>query len=235
MPPAPTGAVNDYAGLLTAAERARLEAVLQERNRATGAQVAIAIFPSLEGESLEDFSNRLARQWRVGQQGLDNGVVLTVFVADRKARLEVGYGAEGSVTDAVTSDILRNVLAPRFREGQYARGLQDAVAAVFQHIEATPPDKRARPRASRGPNVPVVGFFVLLGVIVLILFRDARSNVSTARRNVYTARGGGWYTPIIVPPVGGGWGGGGSSGGDPGGGFSGGGGDFGGGGASGSW
>jgi uncharacterized protein len=236
VPPAPTGAVSDYAGLLSAADRARLDSLIRERNQATGAQMAVAIFPSLEGESLEDFSIRLAEQWRIGQKGLDNGVILVVFVADRKVRFEVGYGLEGSVTDAVTSAIIGRVLAPRFREGQYARGLEEAVAAVFQRVEATPADKRPGPRRTRGTHLPVIGFFALLGVIAFILWRDASSAVSSARRNAYTARGQGWYTPIIMPP-GGGWGGGGWGGGSggSGGGFSGGGGSFGGGGASGSW
>lgn len=235
MPPAPTGAVSDYAGLLSAPERARLDALIRERTQATGAQMAVAIFPSLEGQSLEDFSIRLAEQWRIGQKGLDNGVILVVFVADRKVRFEVGYGLEGSVTDAATSAIIGNVLAPRFREGQYARGLEDAVAAVFQRVEVTPADRRPGPRRTHGASLPVVGFFVLLGVIAFILWRDASSTVSSARRNVYTAGGRGWYTPIIVPPIGGSGGGGWGGSGGSGGGFSGGGGSFGGGGASGSW
>src|SRR5690606_34925329 len=86
LPPAPTARVNDYADLLPAAEQSRLEAFLAEREAATGAQMAIAIFRSLEGESLEDVSIRLAEQWRIGQKGLDNGVILLVFVEDRQVR-----------------------------------------------------------------------------------------------------------------------------------------------------
>ncbi len=106
IPPAPTARVNDYAGLLAAADRARLEALLTERERATGAQMVIAIFRSLEGESLEDFSIRLAERWRVGQRGLDNGVILLVFLDDRRVRLEVGYGLEPVLPDAVASRII---------------------------------------------------------------------------------------------------------------------------------
>src|SRR2546423_8077760 len=101
MPPAPAGRVNDYAGLLPPADRERLESRLAERERATRAQVVVAIFRSLEGQSLEDFSIRLAQQWRIGQKSLDNGVILLVFVDDRKVRLEVGYGLEPVIPDIV--------------------------------------------------------------------------------------------------------------------------------------
>ena len=126
----PTTRVNDYAGLLAPADRERLEARLTDRERTTGAQMVIAILPSLDGESLEDFSVRLAERWRVGQKALDNGVILLVFVKDRKARLEVGYGLEGAIPDAIAGQIIRERLAPAFREGRYAAGLEVAVNAV---------------------------------------------------------------------------------------------------------
>ena len=90
LPPRPDAHVNDYASVLSSAERQALERSLTEREAATGAQMVIAIFPSLEGESLEDYSVRLAQQWRVGQKALDNGVVLLVFLKERKIRMEVG-------------------------------------------------------------------------------------------------------------------------------------------------
>src|SRR5256712_14113352 len=97
MPPAPTGRVNDYAGLLGAGERERLEALLTERERATGTQMAIAVFRSLEGENLEDVASQLFQKWRVGQKSLDNGVLLVGFVGDGKPRLGAGYGAGGGL------------------------------------------------------------------------------------------------------------------------------------------
>src|SRR5215470_4637372 len=106
-----------------AAARQALERRLTERESATGVQMVIAIFPALEGESLEDYSIRLAQQWRIGQKKLDNGVILLVFLDDRKVRLEVGYGLEPVVTDAAAAQIIRENIAPRFREGRYAAGL----------------------------------------------------------------------------------------------------------------
>src|SRR5207244_1411055 len=127
---------NDYAGLLAAGERGRLEAKLAEYQRATGTQMAIAIFRSLEGESLEDVANRLFQQWRLGQKRLDNGVLLVVFVQDRKLRFEIGYGLEAVVPDAVAGQIIRQVIAPNFRDRRYAAGLGAAADAVYARLAA---------------------------------------------------------------------------------------------------
>jgi len=234
LPPAPTARVNDYAAVLQPADRERLEATLAERERATGVQMVIAVFKSLEGESLEDYSIRLAQRWRIGQKGLDDGLILLVFLQERKVRVEVGYGLEPTITDVVASQIIRERIAPRFREGRYAAGLDAAVAAVFERIEAKASPARARPGGTQLPLVGLVGFLAILGVIAVILLQEAFSSRRFLQRNGYTAGRGGWVPPVIVtPPWGGGWGG---RGGGGGGGFSGGGGGgFGGGGASGDW
>jgi uncharacterized protein len=244
LPPKPDGHINDYAGVLSSGERQALERSLTEREAATGAQMVIAIFPSLEGESLEDYSIRLAQQWRVGQKTLDNGVILLVFLKERKIRMEVGYGLEPVVTDAVAASIERDRIAPRFREGRYAAGLDAAVAAVFERVGAGAGKPAAPPPPGPGRgggSTPVVGFVVLLGVILFIVFRNALGGRG-AGRSGYTAGGQGWQAPVIMSLPwwlgrgrggGGGFGGGGFGGG--GGGFSGGGGGFGGGGASGDW
>jgi uncharacterized protein len=229
--------VNDYAGLLSAPDRQRLEGLLAERERATGAQMVVAIFPSLEGENLEDVSIRLAERWRVGQKSLDNGVILIVFVKDRKVRLEVGYGLEGAIPDAIAGQIIRESVAPAFREGRYAAGLERAVTAVFARIEATPRAERARPK---GPAIGLtqIALLFVVAVIALMALRAAR-RTRGRRPAAYTYSRGSWGAPVIVPPIawgGGGWDGrrgGNNSGG--GGGFSPGGGSFGGGGASGDW
>src|SRR3989442_2904612 len=109
--------------------------------------MAIAIFRSLEGESLEDVANRLFNQWRLGQKGLDNGVLLVVFVQDRKLRFEIGYGLEAVVPDAAAGQIIRQVIAPRFREQRFAAGLEAAVSAIYARIAsggAPPPDELRR-------------------------------------------------------------------------------------------
>jgi uncharacterized protein len=229
--------VNDYGGLLAPAERERLEALLTERERATGAQMVLAVFRSLEGENLEDFSIRLAERWRVGQKTLDNGVILLVFVDDRKMRLEVGYGLEGAIPDAAAGQIIRDTIAPRFREGRYAAGLEGAIRAVFDRIDSTPEPQRARRQPSGGGlRISPVTLLILFGVVAFIALAQLRRR-PRGRLAGYTAGRRGWSAPLIVPPIwwggGGGWGG--RGGGSGGGGFSSGGGSFGGGGASGSW
>jgi uncharacterized protein len=222
--------VNDYAGLLSAAERDGLEQALARGERATGVQMVIAIFPSLEGENLEDTSIRLAQQWRIGQNKLDDGVILVLFLKERRVRLEVGYGLEPVVPDAAAGAIIREVIAPRFRAGQYAKGLDAAVAAVFARVGTPPPRRTAAPAPSPLWMLGLVVLFVGIGIYLL---REAASSQRYARRNVYSTGRDGWHSPpVIVPPIG--WGGGGGGGGDSGG-FSGGGGSFGGGGASGGW
>ena len=137
IPPPPDHRINDYAGVLSADERARLEDTLRARERESSNQIVVAIFRSLQGESLEDYSIRLAQAWRVGQKGLDNGVIFLVFVDDRKMRLEVGYGLEAKLTDALSSQILRQVVAPRFREGKIADGIAAGLDAIEQAIAGT--------------------------------------------------------------------------------------------------
>jgi uncharacterized protein len=231
--------VNDYARLLPASDHQRLESRLAEREQATGAQMVLAIFPSLEGESLEDFSVRVAERWRVGDKGLDNGVILLVFVQERRVRLEVGYGLEPVVTDAVADRIIREAIAPAFREQRYAAGLAAAVDAVYARVETrgAPPARRDTFRVSPW----TLGVLAVFGVVALLLARESMSGRGRARRHAYTAGGRrGWDSPsVIVPPIFGGWGGGRGGGGGGfsggGGGFSAGGGSFGGGGASGQW
>jgi uncharacterized protein len=234
IPPAPAGRINDYAGELSAAERDRLEQKLAARERGSSNQVVVAIFRSLEGESLEDFSIRLAQAWRIGQKGLDNGVIFLVFLDDRKMRIEVGYGLEATLTDAIAGSIIRNVVAPRFREGRVADGVSAGIDAIDQAIAGTyraaDASSGRKPAAHRSrtliPLLVVVGG--LLWIIVPALFVS-----SAARRRGWTGASSGWGGGTGGPFLGGGgWSGGGSSGGGFGGG---GGGSFGGGGASGSW
>jgi uncharacterized protein len=229
----PTQRVNDYAGLLAPDAQQRLERTLAGREAATGAQMVIAIFPSLEGESLEDFGIHLAERWRVGQKSLDNGVILLVFVRERRVRMEVGYGLEPVITDAVAAQIIRETIAPRFREQRYAAGLEAAVQAVFARVETkgAPAGRRGAARGMSPWTLAVLGVF---GVVVLIMLLDAMTG-GRGRRNAYVAGGGrGWNSPtVIVPPIWGSGGGAGRGGGDSG--FSVGGGGFGGGGASGDW
>ena len=227
--------MNDYAGLLSPAERERLETLLTERERAAGPQMAIAVFKSLDGESLEDVANRLFQKWRLGSKALDNGVLLVLFVEDRKVRIEVGYGLEATLTDAVSAQIIREALAPRFREQRYAAGFEATVNAIYERI-ASPQLLAKKAESRRGLSTREIYLLFFLACVG-ITFVSLAWNVShqrgyTAGRRGWRSSGtGGWYGG----GYGGGWGGGGWSGGGGGGGFSGGGGSSGGGGASGSW
>jgi uncharacterized protein len=231
VPPPPDRRVNDYAGALTPADRDRIEQQLIAREGASRNQVVVAVFRSLQGESLEGYSIRLAQAWRIGQKGLDNGVIFLVFLDDRKMRIEVGYGLEGSLTDAITSSILRDVVAPRFREGRTADGIAAGLDAIDRAIAGTyvrpPPASQER----RGIDLGFRELAALFVVFVLIsILVQNRMQSAVVRRRGWTGGSSGWGGPFIG---GGGFGGG--SGGDSGGGFSGGGGSFGGGGSSGSW
>jgi uncharacterized protein len=232
VPPPPDRRISDYAGVLSSAEKARLEQKLIERERGSSNQVVVAIFRSLEGESLEEFSIRLAQAWRIGRKGLDNGVIFLVFLDDRKMRIEVGYGLEATLTDATSSSIIRNVVAPRFREGRIADGITGGLDAIDQAIAGTyqEPTTASRTKWPLGASWTLILLLVLFGGLAWVIL-PALFASSATRRHGWTGGSGGWGGPYIG---GGGWsGGGGHSGGD--GGFSGGGGGFGGGGASGNW
>jgi uncharacterized protein len=182
---------------------------------------------------MEDFTVRTAEAWRVGRQKLDNGLLLFVFVKERKLRIEVGYGLEGAVPDALAKRIIDETIVPRLRQGDPAAGLEAGIDAL---IAATRGEYKGERRSrSRPPGALGVGFLIFLIVLMIVLSRLGRAASWSYDHNGWHRRGGwggGWG-------AGGGWssgGGGGGGGGDSGGGgFSGGGGSFGGGGASGDW
>jgi uncharacterized protein len=132
------GRVNDLAELIDAEREARIEAKLAELEQRTGAQVAILTVESLEGEPLEDYSLRVAQTWGLGREAADDGVLLLIAEQDRKMRLEVGYGLEGTLTDALSGRILDNVLRPRFRAGQFGEGIEEAAGAVEAVVSGNP-------------------------------------------------------------------------------------------------
>ena len=137
IPPVPATRVNDYVGLLTPVERGQLEETLIRGEQQTRAQMVVAIFGSLQGENLEDYSRQLAKAWRVGREGVNDGVVLVIFMKERKMRLAVGDGLKQAIPDAAASDILATVVASRFRTGEYLLGLQEATRTIFRRIQAT--------------------------------------------------------------------------------------------------
>lgn len=135
VPPRAKGYVNDYAQVLSTTDINHLNRRLQQYELLTSNQVVVAIFKSLEGESIEDFSIRLAEKWKVGQRGKDNGVILSIFIQDRQMRIEVGYGLEGALPDALAGQIITREISPAFKEGKMSEGITLGVNAIMQAIQ----------------------------------------------------------------------------------------------------
>lgn len=226
-----TGRVVDAAGLLTPDQRGRLDAKLKAHEDKTSDQVVVATVPNLQGTSVEDYANRLFRDWKLGQAKTNNGVLLLVAPSERKVRIEVGYGLEGALTDALTKVIIATAITPRFKTGDYFGGLDAGIDGILSILAGDAQEWQRKPQV-RGDEVDPgqVALFIILFLIVLVVaWRMSRGGSRMGR-------GGGI---VILPgPGSGGWGGGFSDGGSSGGfggGFSGGGGSSGGGGASGDW
>lgn len=153
-----TGRVVDEASLLTPNQRAELERKLEEIERSTSIQIVIVTIPSLDGEPIEDYSIRLAQQWRIGQKGLENGVVILVAKAERKVRIEVGYGLESVIPDGMAGRIIREQITPRFRQNDYYGGLNAAVDALVlaarkQYPATSPASPKTAPETPRVENL----------------------------------------------------------------------------------
>lgn len=125
--PSPKGYVSDYAGLLNANQTREISSYLESLDDTTGVQMAVLIIPSLRGDDLEVFSMNVAEKWQIGQEKEDNGALLVIALNDRKIRIETGYGLEEKLTDAKCGLIIRNIIIPEFRNGNYAAGIYKAV------------------------------------------------------------------------------------------------------------
>ncbi|MGA2030230.1 MAG: TPM domain-containing protein [Verrucomicrobiota bacterium] len=226
IPPTPTQYFNDYAQVVSSATASQLNQTLEDFERQSSDQILVAIFPTMQSDSsIEDYTVRVARAWKVGQSDKNNGAVLFVFVQDHKMFLEVGYGLEGVLPDALCKRIIDEQISPRFKAGDFdgglTAGIQSILAATKGEYKGTGTTVADSANGS-GPPFFDIGFILL--IIILIIF----------------TRGSGMFLPWLLLSSSGssrGWGGGGfsSGGGFSGGGFSGGGGSFGGGGAGGSW
>jgi uncharacterized protein len=232
LPPKPARHFNDYAKVVPADVGQRIDARLAAFERETSNQVLVAVFPKLpDGTFLEDYTVKAAESWGAGGKEKDNGIILFVFVADRKLRIEVGYGLEGVVPDSIAASIIWDVITPRFKQGDYGAGIEQGVEAIFK---ATRNEYKGTGRTlaegqGAGEENSWPGLFALL--MFGALFFWIRRRVAGAERYSRGSRHGG---PMWFPVGGGGFGGGGGGGGSFGG-FSGGGGSFGGGGSSGDW
>lgn len=241
------GPVNDYANVLSAEEQKKLTGFLIGQERKTTNQIVVLTVKSLDGDTIEGFAEKVFSTWKLGQKGKDNGVLIVLATAERKIRIEVGHGLEGALPDVIASRIIREEMAPKFKEKNFADGFMAAAVAIDKAIAGEfQAEGQPKGRDGGGGGWPLWLILLLIfgggGLLVFFFFLakygDGGGGFSS---------GGGWSS--------GGWGSGGSSGGssgssssgssgeswgssgssDWGGGYSGGGGGSGGGGASGSY
>ena len=229
--PNPPRLVNDFAEALSADEESKLEELLVKYDDSTSNQVAIVLVNSLQGYPVEDFALKILREWGIGNKKTNNGVLILASIAEHKVRIEVGYGLEGAIPDAIASRIIRNEIAPNFKSENYYEGLKAAATSIIKAAkgEYTAPEGYGKKNKEDGGSI----LKVIIMIIIIIVF------LSNSRRGggggFMSRRGFTGVGPTIFWPGGGG-GGGWSGGGSGGGGFGGfGGGSGGGGGASGSW
>src|SRR6186713_93506 len=130
-----TARVTDSTGTLTVPEREALEAKLTAFERDRGSQVAVLLVPSLDGETIEEFAGRVADEWKLGRKGVDDGVLFVVAQQERKLRIHTGRGVQGTLTDALSKRIVADIVAPRFRTGDFAGGIDAGVDAIMKAIE----------------------------------------------------------------------------------------------------
>lgn len=230
VPQKSTILVNDYAGVLNSGEKATLEQKLVAYYDTTSTQIAIVIENSLEGDDLFDYCQRLATAWGIGEKGKNNGVLIYVAVADRKARIHTGYGMEATITDAMSKRIREERMNPNFKAGDFYTGLDEATTAIIQL--ASGEYENDKPQGKKGKSFSWTTILIIMIVIIFLFSRGGRGGRGGRRSS-------GWGGPIFWGTFGSGGfsgGGGGFGGGSGGGGFGGfGGGGFGGGGSGGSW
>ncbi|HEY4256012.1 MAG TPA: TPM domain-containing protein [Candidatus Udaeobacter sp.] len=229
IPPKPDRYFNDYAGVVSKEADQHFNEQLEQFERETSDQVVVAVFPKMQSDSdIADYTQRVAQAWGVGQKERRNGVMLFMFIQDRKMFIQVGYGLEGALPDATAFDITERHIKPLFRAGNYEAGLATGIDLICKAIrgeyEGSGKTVAEQHRGSGGLGLlPFIIFVIVLIVISRVMRRLGGYGYSSGR-------GG----PVFLPMGGGGWSSGGGRGGGFGG-FSGGGGSFGGGGAGSSW
>ncbi len=164
--------VTDLTGSLSAADKASLTANLATLEKEKGAQLVILLLPTTQPETIEQFGIRLAEAWKIGRQGVDDGAIVIVAKDDRRMRIEVGYGLEGAIPDAIAKRIVTEQMAPKFRQGDYAGGLQAAVVTLDKVIRGEPLPAPRRSETPRGDNysdgatlLPILVVFFMAGSI----------------------------------------------------------------------
>ena len=155
--PAPSGAVNDFATVLTDESRRSLTALIEGVERDTTAEIAVATVPSLDSVSVNEYANKLFKAWGVGQQAKDNGVLVLVAPTEREIHIEVGYGLEGVLPDGLAGAIIREEFVPRFREGDFNGGIVRGVtrvADILRKAETLTPNESRLSNSRQGSGFP---------------------------------------------------------------------------------
>jgi uncharacterized protein len=225
--PALTGRIVDQANIIPAGTRGAIEPKLADLETKSGIQFVVATVASLEGQEIEPYANELFRSWKLGEKTKNNGVLLLVAPNERRVRIEVGYGLEGTLTDALSRVIITNAIAPRFKAGDFgdgiARGVDDIITALT--TDSSGWQQRPSLRLDNQPSSDPINWIIIAGLIALVTLLFVSPGFRWFMLNVVlnillnSGRGGSFS----------------SRGGSSSGGFSGGGGSSGGGGASGSW
>lgn len=238
--PALSGRLVDEAHVIPEQAKVAVEAKSKELEEKSGIQLVVATVPSLQGSDIESFANGLFRFWKLGEAKKNNGVLFLIAPNERKMRIEVGYGLEGTLTDALSKIIIATAVAPKFKTGDFGAGVERGVDGIVEVLSGDAAEWQKRAKAPAEPGFDEIMPFVMLALFTFIIL----SMIANARGGRRAYRGG--RGPIVYfPPSNDSWSGGSSSGGsswgsgggwgDGGGGFSGGGGSSGGGGASGDW
>jgi uncharacterized protein len=214
--PALTGRVVDEAGLLSASDRASLTASLADLEAKTTAQLVVVTLKSLHGTTIEDYGYQLGRSWRIGQKDKDSGALLIVAPAERKVRIEVGYGLEGTLTDAATKLIIENAILPAFKAGDFAGGIKGGTDQIIQLLRgdagsAPPAQMRMAAPANSSTTMPLwlvialgvggVGLLIYCAIaggaacrgmmqILFLLALSGRSGSSGGRSSSFSGGGG---------------------------------------------
>jgi uncharacterized protein len=248
------GRVNDLTATLSADQRQALETKLAAFEAEKGSQMVVLLVPTTEPETIEQFGIRVAEAWKLGRKGVDDGVLLLVAKEDRTLRIEVGYGLEGAIPDAIAKRVIEEVILPRFRDGDFAGGVSAGVDSLIKLVAGEPLPEPKRDPGFDAPSWMDDNFPLVIVVMIAIggAMRAMLGRLLGASVTGGIAFVGGWWLAgglvaaaviavivfLLTLAGGGGRGiyrGGGGGGGLGGGGFSGGGGGFGGGGASGRW
>ncbi len=238
--PALTGRVVDGANIIPADTRSALTVKLADLEAKSGIQLVVATVATLDGQEIEPYANQLFRTWKLGEKTKNNGVLLLVAPKEHRVRIEVGYGLEGTLTDALSKVIIANAITPRFKAGDFSGGITRGVDDIITVLSTDSSEWQARPslrldsKRDTNPEIAVVLLFIFIFIFLVLWLPMVHRFFEAGPPGRRRRSSGGWVIGGASPSSDSSWSSSGSYFGG-GGGFSGGGGSSGGGGASGSW